>query len=222
LRPAAPHGFLDYDPRFWLWAFHSITSLTTLSTAQARTEQVVRLAHLRWDIGVSREGYINQSVRVRPRPEDSGLVAWEAPRQETKTVEPSDNILRKECVQLTRLQRTVNVDVASLHENPVAETVDNVRKQQELAEMSPKRRLSPAGYQRRHGGKAGVPTGEALDARRGNLAEEALAITLSGKCESRHQGDGSGRNTVDGRAAKRAWRKGPGPVSAPYVKVRQG
>jgi len=129
LRPAAPHGFLDYDPRFWLWAFHSITSLTTLSTAQARTEQVVRLAHLRWDIGVSREGYINQSVRVRPRPEDSGLVAWEAPRQETKTVEPSDNILRKECVQLTRLQRTVNVDVASLHENPVAETVDNVRKQ---------------------------------------------------------------------------------------------
>jgi hypothetical protein len=42
----------------------------------------------------------------------------------------------------------VNADVASLHVNPEAETVYNVRKQQEPIEMSPMRRLSPAGYQR--------------------------------------------------------------------------
>ena len=106
--------------------------------------------------------------------------------------------------------------------NPVAETVENARKQQELAEMSPMRRLSPAGYQRRHGEKEDVSTGETLAARRRNTAEEATAITVSGKCRSRQQGDGSGRNTVDGRAAKRARREGPGPVSAPRAKVRQG
>ena len=99
----------------------------------------------------------------------------------------------------------------------MAETVENVRKQQGLAEMSPMRRLSPAGYQRRHGEKEDVSTGEALAARRRNPAEEATAITVSGKCRSRQQGDGSGRSTVDGRAAKRARREGPGPVSTPLV-----
>jgi len=171
---------------------------------------------------VSSQGHINQSVKVRPRLEDSSLVAWEAPWRESKTAKPSDNILGKECAQRTRLQRTVNADVASLHENPGAETVDNVRKQQELAEMSPMQQLSPAGYQRRHGVKADVSTGEALGARRRNLAEEVSAITVSGKCRHRHQGDGSGRSTVDGRAAKRARREGPGPVSIPSVKGRQG
>ncbi len=131
-------------------------------------------------------------------------------------------MLRKEYAQLTRLQHTVNADVASSHQTPVAETVENVRKQQELAEMSPMWRLSPAGYQRRHGEKEDVSTGETLVARRRNPAEEATAITVSGKCRSRQQGDGSGRNTVDGRAAKRAWREGPGPVSTPRVKGRQG
>lgn len=33
----------------------------------------------RWQIGVSRQGHIVQSVKDRPRPKDSGLVAWEAP-----------------------------------------------------------------------------------------------------------------------------------------------
>jgi hypothetical protein len=134
---------------------------------------------------------------------------------------PSDNMLRKEYAQLTRLQRTVNADVASLHATPEAETVDNVRKQQEPTETSPIRWLSPAGYQRRHGEKEDVSTGEALGVRRRKLAEEAPAITLSGKSRCRHQGGGSGRSTVDGRAAKRARRKGPGPVSTPLVKVRQ-
>jgi hypothetical protein len=116
----------------------------------------------------------------------------------------------------------VNADVASLHESPVAETVYNVRKQQGLAETSPKRQLSPAGYQRRHGVKDDVETGEALGARRRNLAEEMSAITVSGKRRHRHQGGGSGRSTDDGRAAKRARREGPGPVSTPSVKARQG
>jgi len=105
---------------------------------------------------------------------------------------------------------------------PVAETVDNARKQQGLAEMSPMRQSSPAGYQRRHGVKEDVATGETLGARRTKLAEEMPAITVSGKCRHRHQGGGSGRSTGDGRAAKRARREGPGPVSAPLIKVRQG
>ncbi|KAB5628316.1 hypothetical protein E8M24_30880 [Bacillus thuringiensis] len=59
----------------------------------------------------------------------------------------------------------MNVDVASLHEIPVAETVYNVRKQQELTETSLERQFSPVGYQRRHGEKDDVETGEALDTR---------------------------------------------------------
>jgi hypothetical protein len=176
----------------------------------------------RWEIGVSSQGHIVQSVRDRPRPKDSGFVAREAPWRESKTAEPSDNILRKECAQHTRLQRAVNVEVASLHEIPVAETVDNARKQQELTEMSPTRRFSPAGYQRRHGVKDDVETGEALGARRRNLVEEMPAITASGKCWHRHQGDGSGRITGDRRAAKRVWREGPGPVSIPFVQSEAG
>jgi len=171
---------------------------------------------------VSSQGHMIQSVRDRPRLTDSGLVAGEAPWRESKTAEPSDEHIRKEYAQRTRLQRAVNADVASLHESPVAETVDNARKQQELAETSPMRQLSPAGYQRRHGVKDDVETGEALGARRRNLVEEMPAITVSGKCRHRHQGDGSGRSTVDGRAAKRARRKGPGPVSIPLVQSEAG
>jgi hypothetical protein len=183
---------------------------------------IAQIYLMRWKIGVSRKGHIVQSVRDRPRLKDSGLVAGEAPWRESKAAEPSDNMLGKEYAQRIRLQRAVNVEVASLHEFPVAETVDNARKQQELTETSPIRQFSPAGYQRRHDAKDDVETGEALDARRRKLAEEMPAITAIGKFRHRHQGDGSGRNTVDGRAAKRARREGPGPVSTPSVKVRQG
>jgi hypothetical protein len=176
----------------------------------------------RWAIGVSSEVCINRSVKVRPGLKDSALRSWESLWSESEAMKPSDNMLRKEYAQLTRLQRSVNAYVASLLANPEAETVDNVRKQQEPTETSPMRRFSPAGYQRRHGGKEDVPTGEALGVRRREVAEEALAITLSGKSKCRHQGDGSGRTTVAGRAAKRARREGPGPVSIPPVKVRQG
>ncbi len=176
----------------------------------------------RWQIGVSSQGHIVQSVRDRPRSKDSDLVAGEAPWRESKTAEPSDKHTRKECAQRTRLQRAVNADVASLHEFPVAETVDNARKQQGLSETSPMRQLSPAGYQRRHGVKDDVETGEALGARRRNLVEEMLAITVSGKCRHRHQGGGSDHSTVDGRAVKRDRREGSGPVSIPSDQARQG
>jgi len=70
----------------------------------------------RWPIGVSSQGHIVQSVKDRPRSKGSGLVAGEEPWRESKTAEPSDNILGKECAQRTRLQRAVNADVASLHD----------------------------------------------------------------------------------------------------------
>ena len=75
----------------------------------------------------------------------------------------------------------MNADVASLHAIPVAETVDNVRRQQGSIETSPIRRPSPAGYQRWHVAKDYVSTGEALGVRRRNLVEEAVPITVSGK-----------------------------------------
>jgi hypothetical protein len=75
--------------------------LATETTLSAET--IVRLYARRWGIGVSREGHTFQSVEVRPRLKDSGLVAWEAPWRESKTVEPSDNLFRKEQAQPIRL-----------------------------------------------------------------------------------------------------------------------
>ena len=197
--------------------------ITSLTDCKKFSYQLFKeLYHLRWPVGVSREGQIIQSVKVRPRQKDSSLVAWEAPWRESKTVKPSDEFLRKEKAQRTRLQRTVNVDVASLHVVPVAETVDNVRMQQEPTERSLRRRFSPAGYQRRHGMKDYVSTGEALGTRRRNLVDEAYLITLNGKWMRRFQGGGSGCSTVDGRAAKRGRREGPGPMSISLSKARQG
>ena len=106
------------------------------SDLHSSLKQLLQIYFDRWQIGVSSQGHIVQSVQDRPRPKDSGLVAGEAPWRESKTAEPSDNMLGKECAQRTRLQRAVNVDVASLHESPVAETVDNARKQQELAALT--------------------------------------------------------------------------------------
>ena len=116
----------------------------------------------------------------------------------------------------------MNVEVASSHANPVAETVDNARRQQGPTETSPIRRSSPAGYQRRHGTKDDVSTGETLGARWRNSAEEVSPITVSGKWTGRHQGGGSGCSTDDRRAAKRAGREEPGPVGISLDKERQG
>ena len=183
---------------------------------------MVFVYHDRWKIGVSSKGHITQSVKVRPRSKDSHLVAWEAPWRETKAVEPSDIIFNKENMQHSRPQRTVNVDVASLHANLVAETVYNARRQQGLTETGLMRQLSPAGYQRWHGVKGYVETGEALDTRRRNLAEEVNPITLNGKWMSRCQGGGLGRSTVDRRAAKRAGREGPRPMSISFAQSEAG
>jgi len=176
----------------------------------------------RWQIGVSREGHIVQSVKVRSRLIDSNLVAWEAPCRETKTVKPSDKVFIMENEQHYRLQRAVNAEVASLHVSPVAETVDNVRRQQELTEKGLIRQFSPAGYQRWHVVKDYVETGEALDTRRRNIVEETYPITLNGKWMCRYQGGGLGCSTVDRRAAKRARRKGPRLMSTPLNQSEAG
>jgi hypothetical protein len=54
-----------------------------------------RLYKLRWRIGVSSEGHAVMSVKVRPEPKDSGFEAREAPWRESKTAEPSDNMLER-------------------------------------------------------------------------------------------------------------------------------
>jgi hypothetical protein len=54
---------------------------------------IADLYRCRWQVGVSSQGHVFKSVQVRPRLKDSDLVAWEAPWRETKTVEPSDNML---------------------------------------------------------------------------------------------------------------------------------
>ena len=60
------------------------------------------------------------------------------------------------CYRPAGVMGTVNTDVASLHASPVAETVDNVRRQQGWIETSPGRSTSPAGYQWRHDAKEKV------------------------------------------------------------------
>jgi hypothetical protein len=137
-------------------------------------------------------------------------------------MKPSDNVFIMENEQHYRLQRAVNAEVASLHASPVAETVDNVRRQQGLTEMGLIRQFSPAGYQRWHVVKDYVETGETLDARRRNIVEEAYPITLSGKWMCRYQGGGLGCSTDDRRAAKRAGRKGPRPMSMPFDQSEAG
>jgi hypothetical protein len=155
-RPIVPNGTIvrDQDVRIGSQRYRMQQTMRLIESLDPETGQSIilitnhfRLAastlaevyEQRWQIGVSSQGHIVQSVRDRPRPKDSGLVAGEAPWRESKTAEPSDKHTRKECAQRTRLQRAVNADVASLHELPVAETVDNARKQQELSETSPKR-----------------------------------------------------------------------------------
>jgi hypothetical protein len=99
----------------------------------------------RWQVGVSSQGHLIQSVQVRPRPKGSSLVAWEAPWRESKTVKPSDIVLETKHGQRIRLQRTVNADVASLHATPVAEPLHNVRRQQGKVERSLQRPVLTGG-----------------------------------------------------------------------------
>ena len=205
-----------------LWLSEWVLVLTTLPPAELSAKAVLELYRVRWQVGVSSQGSITQSVQVRPRLIDSGLVAGEAPGRESKPVKPSDSALGKESMQRSRLQRTVNAEVASLHATPVAEPVYYVRRQQGPGEKSLPRRSSPAGYQRRHGAKGDRATGEVRGVRRRKLAAEAWPITVRGKWSGWHPDGGSGCSTGELRAAKRAGREGPGPVGIPLGKGRQG
>ena len=61
----------------------------------ATADEIATLYKRRWQIGVSNEGHAVMSVKVRPEPKDSGSEAREAPWRESKTAEPSDNILER-------------------------------------------------------------------------------------------------------------------------------
>jgi hypothetical protein len=170
-RVAKKRGYTPSQAHLTLLAWNLF--VTNVPTTVWTPATVCTAYSLRWQIAVSREGSITQSVQVRPRLRDSGLVAREAPGRESKPVKPSDNTLCKESAQRSRLQRTVNADVASSHATPVAETVDNGRRQQGPRERSLSRRFSPAGSQRRHGAKGDRATGEVRGARRRKLVGEA-------------------------------------------------
>jgi len=173
-------------------------------------------------VGASSQGRIIQSVKVRPRLKDSmprsleGAVARKQDGEALRQHSLKGGCATHQVVTYSERRRSLVTSI------PVAETVYNARRQQEMTAMSQIRHFSPAGYQRRHGAKDHAETGEALDARRRNLDEEFRPITLNGKWQEWRQGGGSGRTTVDPRAAKRAGREGPGPVDIPFGKVRQG
>jgi hypothetical protein len=211
-RPLRLVGYEVDNVRYWI-----ATNRYDLSA-----EQIEAVYKLRWDIGVSRQGRIIQSVKVRPRLKDSGPRSVEgavARKQDGKALR--QHSLKGGCATyqvVTCSERRRSL----VTRNPVAETVDNVRRQQEMAVMSHIRHFSPAGYQRRHGMKDYAETGEALDARRRNLDEEFSPITVSGKWRGRRQGGGSGCSTFDLCAAKRTGREGPGPADIPFWQSEAG
>jgi hypothetical protein len=61
----------------------------------AQQDHLLRLYRKHRQIGVSSEGHAVMSVKVRPEPKDSGSEAREALWRESKTAEPSDNILER-------------------------------------------------------------------------------------------------------------------------------
>jgi hypothetical protein len=151
----------------------------------------------RWGIGVSRQRarcHVGESpteakrLRLRSkggavaRKQDGGALRQHA---------------RKECARSIRLQRTVNAYVASLHVlYPVAETVDNARRQQGstkgVRSGGPHRRGISGDMMRTTAcqlERPSTPGGR-------NPAEETLPITVSGKWKGRRQGVGSGQTVL--------------------------
>jgi hypothetical protein len=147
LKRTASRKGRDIRPETWEYAKY-VMVFSTFSPHRFTMTDLLQWYRIRWQVGVSREGSLTQSVQVRPRLRDSGLVAREAPGRESKPVKPSDTPLGRERAQRSRLQRAVNAAVASLHATPVAEPVYYVRRQQGPGETSPQRRSSPAGSQR--------------------------------------------------------------------------
>ena len=167
------------------------------STTTDAAKQLMTTYGKRWGIGVSRQRarcHVGESpteakrLRLRSkggavaRKQDGGALRQHA---------------RKECARSIRLQRTVNAYVASLHVlYPVAETVDNARRQQ-----GPTKGVRSGGPRRR-GISGDMMRTTACQLERPstpggrNPAEETLPITVSGKWKSRRQGVGSGQTVL--------------------------
>ena len=112
----------------------------------------------------------------------------------------------------------MNADVASLHDNPVAERVANVRKHEDLAEMSPTQLALTGGVSAMAWWKrwSGI-----LEKPYVSGGEIPPSITLNGKCSGRYEGYGLGRSTDDACAAKGIGRERPRPANNSLIKVRQ-
>ncbi len=76
---------------------------TFLSPDDVNKFDLANLYGLRWFVGVSRLRTLHLVGESPTEVKDSSLVAWEASWRESKTMEPSDNIFRKEYAQCTRL-----------------------------------------------------------------------------------------------------------------------
>ena len=167
------------------------------STTTDAAKQLMTTYGKRWGIGVSRQRarcHVGESpteakrLRLRSkggavaRKQDGGALRQHA---------------RKECARSIRLQRTVNAYVASLHVlYPVAETVDNARRQQGstkgVRSGGPHRRGISGDMMRTTAcqlERPSTPGGR-------NPAEETLPITVSGKWKGRRQGVGSGQTVL--------------------------
>ena len=151
----------------------------------------------RWIVGVSRQRarcHVGESPteakRLRLRSKGGAV----AQKQDGGALRQH---ARKECARSIRLQRTVNADVASLHVlYPVAETVDNARRQQGstkgVRSGGPHRRGISGDMMRTTACQLERPSTPG----RRNPAEETLPITVSGKWKGRRQGVGSGQTVL--------------------------
>jgi Transposase DDE domain len=106
--------------------------LALLSTDSTLSdEEIVRLYGRRWDIEVPREGRIRQSVEVRPRLRDSGpcsvggVVAREQDGEALR-----QHSLKGGCATLQVVTCSERRGSLVTRNKPVAETFDNVRRQQ--------------------------------------------------------------------------------------------
>ena len=79
----------------WQKPQHEVVYLVSSLPAAASPQALLGVNRDHWRIGVSSEGHAVMSVKVRPEPKDSGSEAREALWRESKTAEPSDNILER-------------------------------------------------------------------------------------------------------------------------------
>jgi hypothetical protein len=79
----------------WQKPQHEVVYLVSSLPAAASPQALLGVNRDHWQVGVSSEGHAVMSVKVRPEPKDSGSEAREALWRESKTAEPSDNILER-------------------------------------------------------------------------------------------------------------------------------